>query len=157
MRRRASTAPPGSPSRWATSFTLSVAGNHQARLQLVRGDVDVAEAGCVRTLLVSVRLHFEEGVAYALEGLCAVAAARGEAERAGMLSAVADAIRQRIGVFDAEAFTVHTPQLGAIRSAQPDAVAAGEQQGRELSVPEAIVLALPERERDGIALALAHW
>ncbi|GAA1424070.1 DUF4062 domain-containing protein [Agrococcus citreus] len=138
-------------------FTLSVAGNHQARLQLVRGDVDVAEAGCVRTLLVSVRLHFEEGVAYALEGLCAVAAARGEAERAGMLSAVADAIRHRIGVFDAEAFTVHTPQLDAIRAAEPAAVAEGERRGQELTVPEAIVLALPERERAGVASALAHW
>lgn len=138
-------------------FTVSVAGNHQARLQLVRGDIDSAEAGCVRTLLVSVRLHFEEGVAYGLEGLCAVAAARGDAERAGMLSAVAHAIRQRIGVFDAEAFTVHVPQLDGIRSAQPEAVAAGERRGAELTVPEAIALALPEHEREQLAPELARW
>ncbi|WP_345750260.1 ATP-binding protein [Microbacterium rhizophilus] len=138
-------------------FTVSVAGNHQARLQLVRGDIDAAEAGCVRTLLVSVRLHFEEGVAYALEGLCAVAAARGDAERAGMLSAVSHAIRQRIGVFDAEAFTVHMPQLDAIRSAQPEAVAAGERRGAELTVPEAIALALPGHEREQLAPELARW
>lgn len=138
-------------------FTLSVAGNHQARLQLVRGEIDSAEAGCIRTLLVSVRLHFEEGVAYGLEGLCAVAAARGDAERAGALAAAADGIRHRIGVFDAEAFTVHVPQLDAIRAADPDGMAAGERHGAELSVAEAIELALPDGERERIAAELARW
>jgi predicted ATPase len=138
-------------------FTLSVAGNHQTRLQLVRGEIDAAESGCVRTLLVSVRLHFEEGVAYALEGLCAVAAARGDGERAGTLAAVADAIRRRIGVFDAEVFSVHTPQLDAIRASDPEAVGAGERRGAELSVAEAIALALPEGERQSVVAALARW
>lgn len=138
-------------------FTLSVAGNHQARLQLVRGEVDAAEAGCIRTLLVSIQLHFEEGVAYGLEGLCAVAAARGDGERAGMLAAAADGIRHRIGVFDAEAFTVHTPQLDGIRAADPEGVAAGERRGREATVAEAIAVALPEHERERIARALAQW
>ncbi|GEK79947.1 DUF4062 domain-containing protein [Agrococcus baldri] len=138
-------------------FTLSVAGNHQARLQLVRGEIDAAESGCVRTLLVSVRLHFEEGVAYGLEGLCAVAAARGDGERAGTLSAAAVAIRHRIGVFDAEAFTVHTPQLDAMRAADPAAVAAGERRGAELTVAEAIALALPDGERESLAAALSQW
>ncbi len=138
-------------------FTLSVAGNHQARLQLARGEVDAAEAGCVRTLLVSIRLHFEEGIAYGLEGLCAVAAARGDGERAGALSAAADGIRQRIGVFDVEAFTVHTPQLDAMRATHPDAVAEGERRGAELTVAEAITLALPEHERERIAPLLARW
>ncbi|SFS09323.1 Predicted ATPase [Agrococcus baldri] len=138
-------------------FTLSVAGNHQARLQLVRGEVDAAESGCIRTLLVSTRLHFEEGVAYGLEGLCAVAAARGDAERAGTLAAAADTIRQRIGVFDAEVFTVHTPQLDGIRAADPRAVAAGELRGAELTVPEAIALALPAPELERIAASLVGW
>ncbi|WP_306233770.1 ATP-binding protein [Agrococcus beijingensis] len=138
-------------------FTLSVAGNHQSRLQLVRGEIDAAEGGCVRTLLVSVRLHFEEGVAYALEGLCAVAAARGDGERAGTLAAAASAIRRRIGVFDAEVFSVHTPQLDAMRAADPEAVAAGERRGDELSVAEAIALALPDGERQRVAAALARW
>ena len=82
----------------------------------MRGEVDAAEEACVRTLLVSIRLHHEEGIAYGLEGLCAVAAARGDGERAGTLSAAAAVIRHRIGVFDAEAFRVHTPQLDAIRA-----------------------------------------
>ena len=86
-----------------------------------------------------------------------MAAARGEAERAGTLWAVADGIRQRIGVFDAEAFTVHMPQLDAIRATEPQGVAAGERHGRDLSVSEAIALALPEQEREQIAPALASW
>ena len=55
------------------------------------------------------RLHYEEGVAYGLEGMCAVAAARGDGDGApARSSAAAAAIRQRIGVFDVEAFAVHT-------------------------------------------------
>ncbi len=138
-------------------FTLSVAGNHQARLLLVRGEVDAAEEACVRTLLVSLRLHHEEGIAYGLEGLCAVAAARADGERAGALSAAAAVIRHRIGVFDAEAFRVHTPQLDAIRAADPDAVAAGERQGAELTVAEAVALALPNLDMDDLRESLAQW
>ncbi|WP_438353825.1 DUF4062 domain-containing protein [Microbacterium sp. CJ88] len=129
-------------------FTLSVAGNHRARILLARGEVDAAEEGCVRTLLVSIRLHHEEGIAYGLEGLCAVAAARGDGRRAGLLSAAAAGIRHRIGVFDVEAFTVHTPQLDAMRAADPEAVAAGEREGADLTVAEAIAAALPGREVD---------
>ncbi|GAA1982190.1 ATP-binding protein [Microbacterium pumilum] len=138
-------------------FTLSVAGNHQARLLLLRGEVDAAEDGCIRTLLVSIRLHHEEGIAYGLEGLCAVAAARGEGARAGTLSAVAAAIRHRIGVFDAEAFRVHTPQLDAIRAVAPDSVAAGERRGAELTVAEAVALALPEAEAAAVQQSLTEW
>jgi predicted ATPase len=138
-------------------FTLSVAGNHQARLLLVRGEVDAAEEACVRTLLVSIRLHFEEGIAYGLEGLCTVAAARGEGERAGTLSAAAAVIRHRIGVFDAEAFRVHTPQLDAIRAADPHAVSIGERKGGELTVAEAIAVALPDLDDDALRSSLAQW
>jgi hypothetical protein len=138
-------------------FTMSVAGNHQARLLLLRGEVDEAEEDCIRTLLVSIRLHYEEGIAFGLEGLCAVAAARGDGERAGTLSAVAAVIRHRIGVFDAEAFRVHTPQLDAIRAVDPDAVAAGERRGADLTVAEAIALALPEADTHAVRQSLAQW
>jgi hypothetical protein len=49
------------------------------------------------------------------------------------------------------------PQLDAIRAADPAGVAAGERRGEDLSVPEAIAIALPEQEREQIASALAHW
>src|SRR5690606_8246344 len=107
-------------------FTLSVAGNQRGRLLIVRGAIAEAEEVFVQTLLQSVRLHHEEGVAYGLEGLCAVAAAKDEAERAGELSAAAASIRQRVGVFDVEAFTVHALSLDAVRARHPARVAAGE-------------------------------
>jgi predicted ATPase len=138
-------------------FTLSVAGNHRARVLLVRGDIDEAEDACIQALVVSTHLHHDEGIAFGLEGLCGVAAARGDGVRAGMLSAVAAGIRHRIGFFDAEAFTVHTPQLDAIRAADPDAVEAGERRGRDLTVAEAIALALPEADANALREALARW
>jgi predicted ATPase len=138
-------------------FTVSVAGDHLARMQLMRGEIDAAETRCIRTLGVSVGLHYEEGVAYGLEGLCAVAAARGDAERAGMLAGAASAIRRRIGVFDVEPFTVFAPQLDAARRADPDTVARGEAYGATLTVPEAVQRALPGSAYAEVAEILARW
>jgi predicted ATPase len=138
-------------------FTTSVAGNLRSRLNFQRGDIDAAEREFVETLVLSVGLHYEEGVAYGLEGLCAVAAAHGDAWRAGALSTAADAIRHRIGVFDVEAFTVHTASLDALRVTDADAVAEGERHGLELSVAEAVALALPDKERAETAGEFARW
>ena len=138
-------------------FTRSVAGNQKGRLLMVRGSVDEAAEVFERTLLDSLRLHHEEGVAYGLEGLCAVAAARGDAGLAGELSAAATAIRHRVGVFDVEAFTVHSLSLDAARRAAPEVVAAGEARGAELTVAEAVARALPDSRRDEAAEALARW
>ena len=138
-------------------FTRSVAGNQIGRLLLVEGKVDEAEAVFRRTLVDSVKLHHEEGVAYGLEGICAIAAAHGEARRAGALSAAAAAIRHRIGVFDVEAFTVHSLSLDAVRKSDPDEVAAGELEGAQLTVAEAVALALPPTERAVATQSLAHW
>jgi predicted ATPase len=138
-------------------FTRSVAGNQTGRLLMVRGAVDEAEQVFTRTLQDSLRLHHEEGVAYGLEGLCAVAAARGDARRAGELSAAASTIRHRVGVFDVEAFSVHSLSLDAVRAVAPDEVAAGEAAGAELTLAEAVHRALPEAERAAVAGALARW
>ncbi|KAA9107859.1 DUF4062 domain-containing protein [Microbacterium rhizomatis] len=138
-------------------FTMSVAGNLRSRLRVQRGEIEAAEREFVDTLVLSVGLHYDEGVAYGLEGLCAVAGAKGDAWRAGALATAADAIRHRIGVFDVEAFTVHTVSLDALRATDGAAVADGERQGAELSVAEAVALALPEPERTITAEALARW
>ncbi|GAA1665683.1 ATP-binding protein [Microbacterium lacus] len=137
-------------------FTRSVAGNQIGRLLLVGGKTSEAEDFFRRTLVDSITLHHDEGVAYGLEGMCAIAAAHGDAHRAGALSAAAAAIRHRIGVFDVEAFTVHEISLDAVRRAQPDAVADGERTGAELSVAEAVALALPDADAS-VAHAVAHW
>lgn len=135
-------------------FTASVAGNQRARLQLLRGEVDEAETGFRRTLRQSIALHHDEGIAFGLEGLCAVAAARGDAHRAGALCTSAGAIRHRIGVFDADAFRVHVPALETLRAMEPDLLARGESAGREMSVAEAVALALPDA--DGALIAGLH-
>ncbi|MGC5224334.1 ATP-binding protein [Micromonospora sp. DT81.3] len=138
-------------------FNTSVAGNLRARLKFLGGDVDGAEKEFIQTLMLSIRLHYDEGVAYGLEGLCAVSAARDDARRAGALSVAAARIRHRIGVFDVEAFTVHTPYLARLRERDPEGVAAGERAGEELTVPEAVALALPELDRQHADPLLAHW
>lgn len=138
-------------------FTTSVAGNLRSRLNFQLGHIDLAEEEFLQTLLLSVELHYEEGVAYGLEGVCAVAAAKGDAWRAAALAVAAGVIRRRIGIFDVEAFTVHTPYLDILRGRDPEVVAAGEAAGAELTVPEAVRLALPETEHAGVEAALAHW
>ncbi|WP_345801505.1 DUF4062 domain-containing protein [Microbacterium sp. AZCO] len=138
-------------------FTTSLGGNLRARLNFMRGDVDAAEAEFVETLHLSIQLHYDEGVAYGLEGLCAVAAAHGDAWRAGALAKAAETIRHRIGVFDVEAFTVHASHLAALRETDPEGVAAGERAGADLSPAEAITLALPDLERGRLEDALRHW
>ena len=77
--------------------------------------------------------------------MCAIAAIRGDCWRAGALAAAADAIRQRIGVFDVAAFMVHPVPLAALRERDPEGLAAGERAGAELDLAEAIAIALPER------------
>ena len=131
-------------------FTTSVAGNLRSRLNFQLGHIEEAEDEFVQTLLLSVELHYEEGVAYGLEGVCAVAAAKGDAWRAAALAVAAGVIRRRIGIFDVEAFTVHTPYLDILRGRDPEIVAAGEAAGAELSVPEAVRLALPEPDHAAV-------
>ena len=138
-------------------FTSVIAGVLRARMKFMAGDIDESESECVRNLVRSVRLQYAEGVAYGLEGFCAVAAARGEARRAGALAAAAAIIRRRIGVFDIESFGVHTQFVEALREREPEAVAAGEAEGEELSVPDAVRLALPEPDLDAVREELRQW
>lgn len=65
-------------------------------------------------------------------------------------------IRHRIGVFDVEAFTVHTACLADLRERDPEGMAAGERAGEDLSVHEAVALALPEADT-AVRESLAHW
>jgi predicted ATPase len=138
-------------------FTTSVAGNLHGRLTFQLGRIEEAEREFVHTLLLSLRLHYDEGVAYGLEGVCAVAAAHGEAWRAAALAVAAGVIRQRIGIFDVEAFTVHTPYLDILRGRDPQSVAAGELAGAELTIAEAVQLALAEEDFATVAETLRHW
>ena len=52
---------------------------------------------------------------------------------------------------------MHAPQLDAIRESAPEAVAAGERRGGELTVVEAIAFALPDTDTDALRESLAQW
>ncbi|MDQ2689901.1 MAG: hypothetical protein M3Y29_06475, partial [Chloroflexota bacterium] len=139
------------------AFTRVVAGQQRARLLIMRGELDSAERVYAQTLPLAARLHFDDGVAFALEGTCAIAVARGDASRAGALAAVAGSIRQRIGGFDLGAFAVHLPPLAILRESDPEGVAAGERAGAEMTVGEAVGLALADDVRAELDDVLREW
>ena len=130
------------------AFTRVVAGNNRARLRFMLGDQDVAEEEFLLTLTLSIRLHFVDGATYGIEGICAVAASRGDGWRAGALAAVAAKIRETTGVYDIAGFAVHLEPLAALRAADPESVEAGARAGAEMGLADAIAVALPEPEAD---------
>ena len=137
-------------------FMRVVSGNNRARMAFILGDVEAAEQEWALVLAGCARLHFDEGVAYALEGMCAVAASRGDGWRAGALTVVAQTIRQTTGIFDVAGVAVYEAPLQALRESNPDQVAAGERAGAEMSVAEAIALALPGADAT-VQHALERW
>ena len=84
-------------------------------------------------------LRHEEGIAYCLEGLSALAARRGDARRAGVLAGAAASIRRRTAAIDAPAFIYHVRFLDEIVRAPTRRIdlAAGEAEGLELGAFEA--------------------
>jgi predicted ATPase len=137
-------------------FMRVVSGNNRARMAFILGDIAAAEQEWVLVLEGCVRLHFAEGVAYALEGMCAIAASRGDGWRAGALDVVAKTIRQTTGVFDAAGVAVYEAPLQTLREDSPEQVAAGEQAGAEMTVAEGIALALPGADL-AVTQAIARW
>jgi hypothetical protein len=130
------------------AFTRVVAGNNRARLRFMLGEREAAEQEFLLTLTLSVRLHFVDGATYGIEGMCALAAVHGDGWRAGALSAVAATIRATTGVYDIAGFAVHEEPLAALRAAEPESVAAGERAGAEMSLVDAIGLALADADAE---------
>jgi tetratricopeptide (TPR) repeat protein len=138
------------------TFTQVVAGNNLARLRLLGGDVEAA-ASCYRTTLeLSAVLGYDEGAQYSLEGISAIAALRGDVWRAGALGAVATAVRQRVGVFDVDGFAANAQPLAALRESDPEALAAGERAGADMTMAEAFAVALPDAEASDVR-AVSPW
>ncbi|MGW4930463.1 ATP-binding protein [Agromyces sp. NPDC004153] len=100
----------------------------------------------MRGLELSLQLGFEDGNGYALEGLAACAALRGDIARSGLLLGAAEASRTRTGMADQRARMTHAPfvqQILASEAAEPFEAARAD--GRVLSRAEALDLALDER------------
>jgi predicted ATPase len=119
-------------------FAGTVALHHVGRMHLLAGRLDEATDAYLESISGSVALRHEEGIAYCLEGLSAVAARRGEARRAGTLAGAARSIRRRTAAIDAPAFVYHVRFLDELRSTDAAAeLAAGEAEGFELGAFEA--------------------
>ncbi|MET4098907.1 putative ATPase [Agrococcus sp. UYP10] len=137
--RRAVEAAVGSGDR----FTASVARHHLGRALLLSGSPDDAEPLFLDAVATSVGLRHEEGIAYGIEGLAAIAAARDDVDRAGVLAGAAAAIRARTAVFDAPAFVFHTRYLDELASrGDAERLRAAEQRGRDYGAFEAAEYAL---------------
>ena len=129
----------------AHSDTLAtlITDHHIGRVKLFGGQLDEAELVFQASLQLAGSLGLQGGVADALEGLSAIAAARNEVERAGLLSGAAETLRKRLGFFEVEAFVFHERYLDLVRRQDPDGFADAQARGRELTGAEAIALARP--------------
>ena len=85
----------------------TIALHHRGWAELLLGEFDTARDCFEQALVLSARLHHDEGVAYALEGLTAVAAAAGDPARAGTLLGAAQVVRERTGLYNAPSFSFH--------------------------------------------------
>ncbi|MFI8595251.1 ATP-binding protein [Microbacterium sp. NPDC078428] len=139
-------------------FTATIATHHLARALLRAGNVAEARRVYVAGMSVSVALSHDEGIAYALEGLCSIAALSGDVERAGVLAGAAAAIRKRTGQYDAPAFVFHTHDLAAIEHG-PHAAAlqAAIDRGREYGALEAAEYALAGVPDTEAAATISAW
>ena len=125
-----------------------ITDHHIGRVQLFAGRLDEAESTFRASVQLSDSLGMEGGVADGLEGLSAIAAVRGEPERAGLLSGAAAALRQRVGLYEVPAFVFHERYVDAVRQVDPATVAAAEARGRELTVEEAVALVMRPQPAD---------
>jgi hypothetical protein len=135
------------------SLTESIAMHHIGRMQLFSGDTEGAGATFTASLGLSLGLAHDEGVAYAIEGLGAIAAVAGDLDRAGVLAGAAETIRQRVTMFDLPAFVYHTGYLERAAHGEEDRrrLAAAFTRGREYSLHEVADYAVGAREAAGSA------
>jgi hypothetical protein len=115
-------------------------------MQLFAGQTDAAAATFRDSLRLSIGLDHDEGVAYAIEGLSAIAALGGDLDRAGVLAGAAETIRQRVTMFDYPAFVYHTAYLerAAPDEASQTRLAEATERGRDYSAAEVAEYALSE-------------
>jgi tetratricopeptide (TPR) repeat protein len=125
-------------------FATVVARHHLGWGLLAKGRIAEAEACTDEALAESLAVGHEEGVAYGLEGLVGLAAARGEIERAGLLLGASQALREQVGIYNPAAFAFHDPLVAELRAGpQAGEFERGYASGRMLSAEEALAFAAP--------------
>jgi predicted ATPase len=127
--------------RSGNGFALTIALNHYAWACLIAGRIDTATPVIREALHFSQRVGHLEGLAYGLEALLAVAAARGDVERAGMLFGAALTLREQTGFSQPANFSFHQRIVDGLRSGDhAEAFQRGVNAGRMLSPEEAIAV-----------------
>lgn len=122
----------------------TIALHHLGWARLVLGDPPGARLAFEEGLSTSARLGHEEGVAYGLEGLVALAAGDGDLARAARLAGAAEALRTLTGLYNAPAFAFHEHALERlVTPATQGAFDAERQDGLKLTLEEAVAYALP--------------
>jgi predicted ATPase len=122
----------------------AIALHHCGWAHLLLGDVPAATRQFEDALVLSRDLGHDEGVAYGLEALTAIAAQAGDVERAGRLFGASQAVREHSGLHNAPSISFHRAWVGPLQSGPLAAeFAAGAEAGRQLSVQTAVSYALP--------------
>lgn len=124
-------------------FGQTIALHHLGWAQLLLGQVASARSSFEESLSMSAQLGHDEGVAYGLEGLVAIAAVESDARRAGTLLGAAQARRDATGLYNSPMFSFHqgfvARMLEGAASAEYEAAL---EEGRRLPVRDAVDLAL---------------
>lgn len=121
----------------------AVALNHLGWARLLIDDPDGARAAFTEQLLTSTTFGHEEGFAYGLEGMSAVAAATGDLERAGMLFGAAETVRSRKGLTTGGSFSLHGRILErALAHGGTEAYEEARRAGRSAELADTVELAL---------------
>ncbi|WP_051086955.1 DUF4062 domain-containing protein [Deinococcus apachensis] len=121
---------------------LAIAENHVGWTSLLLNRPDEAREHFAAGLALSARLHHDEGVAYGLEGLLAVAAGQGDVGRTARLLGASRALREQTGLIHNPNAAFYQGAVDALRSGAAATFAAEEAAGHELSAAEAVAYAL---------------
>jgi ATP/maltotriose-dependent transcriptional regulator MalT len=121
----------------------AIALSHLGWARLMIDDPDGARASFTEQLRISSTFGHEEGFAYGLEGLSAVAAATGDIERAGLLFGAAETVRLRKGLTTGGVFSIHGRILErALANGGTETFEAGRRAGRSADLADMVELAL---------------
>ena len=131
----------------------TIALHHCGWAHLFLGDVPAATAEFEDALVRSRDVGHNEGVAYGLEALTAIAAQTGDVVRAGRLFGAALSLREQTGLFNAPSISFHRAWVGPLQGgAQAAEFAKGEAEGRRLGVRAAVSYALPPAKGGAVDL-----
>ncbi|TYL52707.1 DUF4062 domain-containing protein [Agromyces mariniharenae] len=124
-------------------FGEGIAHYHLGWVGVLTEDLDEARYRFGEQIRVSTEIGSDEGLAFALEGLFAVAARQGEIELAGRLFGAAEVLRERKNLFWNRRFLFHGKILDGVR-AGPDAarLEVGRAAGRAADLDDIVAIAL---------------